>query len=475
MMDPKKLMERLPRFDKDKPFRYLGRRVVQAMADGATANLVLGQRTAPGRYLVVRVVDGSTEKERWETQWSESRGALVKELEREAAAREIGLRSTLEVELFVLTDREVEAGEAERVLTTVLDGEEVAAALVRLTDEREVILPRRVRTLLLETEPPEAQAYLDHRPVGVTPCRVEDVPDGEHVVTFSRPGFLPLEETYRVEPGRAGQKLKYRGVLRPEPRMGVLEIRTFPPRARVSVRPLATVEEGGPPAPSGETRESPARWRLPAGAVEVRVELPDFEPQNMVVELPPSGEERPHVVQLRLVYNGLARDEVVGRLVVYKPGSYAPHRSEGETSASRISAFFQDPQAPTPEEGRPESAAGRPEDPPQVLGERPLRRGVLLIGREDPAGGLVPDIRLFDPDNSVTRGCHAWIYIYADRSTGADYNTFLVGNNSPTGIRVDGGLVMETRRLADDSEIEVGNFRMRLLKETPEARVEFGF
>ena len=100
---------------------------------------------------------------------------------------------------------------------------------------------------------------------------------------------------------------------------------------------------------------------------------------------------------------------------------------------------------------------------------------MLLIGRQDPHGGLVPDIKLIDAENSVTRGCHAWIWVYADNSTGATYNTFLVGNNSPAGIRVDGALVMETRRLADDSVIEIGNFRMRLVKERSEARVEFGF
>jgi hypothetical protein len=73
-----------------------------------------------------------------------------------------------------------------------------------------------------------------------------------------------------------------------------------------------------------------------------------------------------------------------------------------------------------------------------VLGEKGVRRGVLLIGREDPQGDVQPDVKLFDPENSVSRGCHAWIWVYADRSTGADYNTFLIGNNSPAGIRVDG-------------------------------------
>lgn len=462
MMDPKKLLEKLPRLDRDRPFRFLGRRVVQAMAEAATANLVLGQRTSPGRYLAVRVVPNEEEKESWEQQFAESRAAILREMEREAASRDIRLRSPAGLDLAVLTDAEAARGEAERVLTSVLDPDDLPPALARLQEEREVVLPRRVRTLLLESDPPEAQAYVDHRPAGVTPCRVEDLPEGDHVLTFSRPGYLPYEEKFRVEPGRPGQRLVYRADLTREPDMGYLEVRTFPPRARVTV--------------AGETRDSPARWRLPAGPVEVRVELQDFEPQTVRVNVPVCPEERPQRVQLRLAYVGPARDEVVGRLIVYRPGTGAA-RPAPEVPANRISSFFRDTDGESVEaEGglpRPPAPAAAPVL--EVLGERPLRRGVLLIGREDPGGELVPDIRLFDPENSVSRGCHAWLWVYADTSTGATYNTFLIGNNSPAGIRVDGTLVMETRRLSDDSEIEIGNFRMRLVKEMPQARVEFGF
>jgi hypothetical protein len=34
---------------------------------------------------------------------------------------------------------------------------------------------------------------------------------------------------------------------------------------------------------------------------------------------------------------------------------------------------------------------------------------------------------------------------------------------------------MESRRLSDDSVIEVGNFRLRVVKETPSPRVELDF
>jgi hypothetical protein len=462
-MDPKKLLEKLPRFDKDKPFRYLGRRLVQAMAEAATSNMLLGQRSAPGRYLVVRLVDNPGERDQWEQQYAESRTVILRELEREAQVRDIKPRSSLELDVIVLTTEEAQRGEAERALSTALDPADVPAAQARLLEECELIIPRRVRTLLIESDPPEAQAYLDNRPVGVTPCRIEDIPEGSHSVLLSRPGYLPFEDTYRVEPGRAGQKLVYRATLTPEPEMGFLEVRSFPPRTRVTI--------------AGETRDAPARWRLPAGPVEVRVELEDFESQALTVDVRKSTEERPHRLQFRLRYTGPAAEEVVGRLVIYRPGEpVAPPPRESDPVASRISSFFNqaDREAGLEEWDLPPPPPPRASEP-EVLAERPLRRGIILIGRDDPTSELRPDVRLFDAENSVTRGCHAWLWIYADRSTGADYNTFLVGNNSPAGIRVDGALVMESRRLSEDAVIEVGNFRLRVVKETPSPRVELDF
>src|SRR5687767_14356250 len=103
-LDPKKLLNRLEQMRREKPFRYLGRRVVQAMAEAASANLLIGQRTAPGRYFIVRLVEHEAEKEEWERQFAESRTTVVRELDREAVARDIKLRSSTEIDLVVLTD-----------------------------------------------------------------------------------------------------------------------------------------------------------------------------------------------------------------------------------------------------------------------------------------------------------------------------------------------------------------------------------
>src|SRR5262249_3317937 len=147
----------------------------------------------------------------------ESRGVLLKEIEREARVRDIKLRSALELELLAVTDAEAPAA-----LDAAADPGEAAALLARLREEREVILPRRVRAMLLESEPSEAQAYMDHRPLGVPPCRIDDLSEGEHLVTLSKPGYLLHEETLRVEGGRPGQKMTHRVVLKPEPPMGAL-------------------------------------------------------------------------------------------------------------------------------------------------------------------------------------------------------------------------------------------------------------
>ena len=110
---------------------------------------------------------------------------------------------------------------------------------------------------------------------------------------------------------------------------------------------------------------------------------------------------------------------------------------------------------------------------PEILGERRLFKGVLLIGRDDRQALVHPDVKLFDPANTVSRGCHAWLHIYSDPGTGAEYNTFVIHNHSPSGILVNGRLVMESAALGDSSELKIGIFRMRVVKETPEPRVEF--
>src|SRR5262245_60887145 len=214
---------RLPRLDGVKPLRYLPRRVVQAMADHASANLLLGERTVPGRFVVLRLAADEVEREDLERQFAESHAVILQEVAREAQARDFRLRGELAVRLQTFLPSETSGPEAEP---------EVWA---RLEAERELILPERVRTLRVESRPPGAAVYLDSRQMeSVTPCRLPGVPPGPHRVALALPGFLPHETEVEVPAAGEGE-VPVSADLEAEPPMGVLEVVTFPAQATVSV------------------------------------------------------------------------------------------------------------------------------------------------------------------------------------------------------------------------------------------------
>jgi len=446
-----------------RPLRFLARRIVQAMAERATANMILGERVVPGRFLVLRLAADDEDRAEQEGTLADSKSAIEGEVRREARAREFRIRGALAVETQVLLPEELEGEEIGDLLRGVLDEEEIAPTLARLREEREAILPRRLHRLEIDSRPRGAAIYLDDRQLEqVTPCRLDDLPGGRHRVTLSLPGYLPHEGELVVEAdageGRRGARQQYFVELEPEPPMGVLELVTFPAQARVSV--------------NGEVRETPARLRLPAGPLEIEITRPEYEPRTLQYELPPGPENRPSRLQVRLDYAGEDRGVPVGRLLVYKPEPALRPRPPAtvrpmERPEETIATFFGDQTADV----GPEAPAIPPA--PELLGERPITKGVLVIGRPDPDATVVPDVKLFDPLNTVSRGCHAWLHVYTDPGTGAEFNTFVIHNNSPGGIQVDGRLVMDSVALGDDSEIQIGIFRMRVRKETPLARVEF--
>ena len=240
--------------------------------------------------------------------------------------------------------------------------------------------------------------------------------------------------------------------------MGILEVVTFPAQATVTV-------EGVSGATGPIARSTPARLRLPAGRVRALLERADYEPRVVEYDLPAGGEKAPGRVQVLLEYAGEDRNEPVGRLIIYKPdsGAWAPvDLQPQERPEDTIASFFRDQGVEL------ESGAE-----PEILGERLLYKGVLLIGRDDRQALVHLDVKLFDPANTVSRGCHAWLHVYTDPGTGAEYNTFVIHNHSPSGILVNGRLVMESAALGDEAELKIGIFRIRVVKETPAARVEF--
>src|SRR4051794_25840841 len=93
---------RVPRLDGTKSLRYLPRRIVQAMADHASANLLLGERTVPGRFIVFRLAADEIEREEVGHQFAESHEVILQEIAREARARDFRLRGDLAVRLETL-------------------------------------------------------------------------------------------------------------------------------------------------------------------------------------------------------------------------------------------------------------------------------------------------------------------------------------------------------------------------------------
>jgi hypothetical protein len=311
--------------------------------------------------------------------------------------------------------------------------------------------------------------YLDSRQMeSVTPCRLLEVPPGPHRIALALPGFLPFETEVAV-PAEGEGEVTVTADLEAEPPMGVIEVVTFPAQATVTVDSLP----GGAGAIS---RTTPARLRLPAGRVRLQIERADYEPAVVEYELPPGSESAPGRLQIRLQYAGDDRDEPVGRLIIYKPDSETHPPADLrplDRPEDTIAAFFRDQGVELDDASHVTMAGSTVSPEPEILGERPLFKGVLLIGRVDRHAPVTPDVKLFDAANTVSRGCHAWLHIYTDPGTGAEFNTFAIHNHSPSGILVNGRLVMESVALGDVADLKVGIFPMRIVKETPAPRVEF--
>src|SRR5438094_8998774 len=113
---------RLPRLEGTKSPRYLPRRVVQAMADHASANLLIGERTVPGRFLVLRLAADEVEREELERQFADSHELILQEIAREARARDFRLRGDLAVRLQVFLPSQA-PGARREALEPVPEGE----------------------------------------------------------------------------------------------------------------------------------------------------------------------------------------------------------------------------------------------------------------------------------------------------------------------------------------------------------------
>src|SRR4051794_16241576 len=129
-----KIPLRLPRLGTGKPLRFLGRRLIQVMAENAVSNFILGERSVPGQFLVLRLATDENERAAQEQEFNESRAAIEAEVAREAATRAFRLRSPLELELRVFTDADLETEAFHAVAAA--QGASPPDLAVRLREER---------------------------------------------------------------------------------------------------------------------------------------------------------------------------------------------------------------------------------------------------------------------------------------------------------------------------------------------------
>src|SRR5438067_3724654 len=201
MEQPRRFPVHLPRLASGKPLRYLGRRIIQAMAANAAANFLLAERTVPGKFVVIRLAASDDERSEWEQEFAESQEAIEQEVLREAASRRYRIRSALEMDLFVVTEAELEDEQQSLAAAAAAAGADLRELPEKLREQQELILTRSTRAVLIESDPPGAAVYVDGRQMErVTPCLVNDLDLGEHSLRLALPGHTLSESRFQVEP-----------------------------------------------------------------------------------------------------------------------------------------------------------------------------------------------------------------------------------------------------------------------------------
>src|SRR5438067_542723 len=145
MEQPRRFPVHLPRLASGKPLRYLGRRIIQAMAANAAANFLLAERTVPGKFVVIRLAGSDDERAQWEQEFADSREAIEQEVLREAASRRYRLRSALEIELFIATGAELDDDPEALGSAAAAAGTRVQEILPGIREQQELILTRCTR------------------------------------------------------------------------------------------------------------------------------------------------------------------------------------------------------------------------------------------------------------------------------------------------------------------------------------------
>lgn len=429
-------------------FDQLPHRLRAAMVDHIENNRLARTRSIPGRWTILRLVESDEEREQWERRWSEAGPALLKNLEDEFGGREIEIKNSLRVNLILFTREQIEQKDPlpGNLSLASLKG---ASPVSVLAAQDELILPEKLRTIRFTSDPDQADLFIDQKQVGTTPCTVE-IPDSSFLLILDRPGYL--RHTASIETGQLPELIRSgcHVTLEKAPETRMLELLAYPPGTGVTI--------------NGETRIAsaglPIKWKQPLGTTEIRFEAPHYVTETQTVEITGGEDDRPLKIFQRLLYNGSDKDEIYGHIQIFytdeaEAGSAArPSEEEPSDGSATLSQWMQ-------ASAGEEAASAAPEPPRTPKSQHPLRRGIYLFGRLHPDEPVKPTVRLQDDFNTVSRGCHAWLWVYEDSSTDAPFNAFRLGRGGAAPVIVNGRPITSPVLLNDGDEIDIGNFRLR--------------
>ena len=136
--------------------------------------------------------------------------------------------------------------------------------------KRTVQLTSDTASLTVSSTPGGAIVNMDGIPKGVTPCTLDRIQAGEHLIEVNQPGYQTYKETIKLA---AGERAQINVFLKPVP--ATLVVVSVPPKARVYVN-------------SEYRGETPLTLEnLEPGSYRVRAEMAGYEPLFRNVELKP--------------------------------------------------------------------------------------------------------------------------------------------------------------------------------------------
>ena len=187
-----------------------------------------------------------------------------------------GAKITLDGKAAGVTPKEFSLPAGTHKLQFDRSGYEVTIRLVDLkggeTRPLAVEMRRLEGSVVIRTSPLGADVFINGQRRGTTPLTVE-LPPGDFRYSVQKAGYEPFQGSFSIE---HGSRVRKSVILAPGrgPSMGVVEVRTIPPAASVSIDGEAV---GG---------KTPTSFRLTAGRHVLVVSRPGYQPLRRVVDVP---------------------------------------------------------------------------------------------------------------------------------------------------------------------------------------------